>query len=82
MNKIELMMYSQPNCGLCEEAKLQLELAKEDVSFTYRTVNITEDDLLLERFQLRVPVIMYHDEIIQEGIIDFVTVTEALAKYL
>ncbi|KAA1042497.1 glutaredoxin family protein [Macrococcus equipercicus] len=82
MNKIELMMYSQPNCGLCEEAKLQLELAKEDVPFTYRTVNITEDDLLLERFQLRVPVIMYHDEIIQEGIIDFVTVTEALAKYL
>lgn len=75
---LELIMYTQPHCSLCDDAKIQLEAAREEIPFTYREIDINQDDELMERWQIRVPVITYQDVIIQEGIIDFVTVVEEL----
>ncbi|TDM12584.1 glutaredoxin family protein [Macrococcus lamae] len=80
-HELELVMYTQPNCGLCDEAKIQLEFAREEIPFSYQEVDITKDDQLLELWQIRVPVLTYNDAIIQEGIIDFVTVIEELSKF-
>ncbi|GGB00107.1 glutaredoxin family protein [Macrococcus hajekii] len=71
-----LKLYTQPNCQLCEDAKIQLGFV--ELPITYEEINITDDDDLLMDYQLRVPVLTYQDKVIQEGHIDFVTVTENL----
>lgn len=78
---IELTLFTQPNCKLCDDAKYQLDFAKEEIPFSVKEIDITHDDELMERWQLRVPVLIYQDAVIQEGSIDFVTVIEELSKY-
>ncbi|ULG72557.1 glutaredoxin family protein [Macrococcus brunensis] len=78
-HKYELKLYTQPNCSLCEEAKRQLEFV--DLDITYEEIDIIEDDELMMAYQIRVPVLTYQDKVVQEGIIDFVTVTENLEQY-
>lgn len=78
---IQLTLYTQPNCKLCDDAKYQLEFAKEEIPFKVNEVDITHDDELMELWQMRVPVLIYQDAVIQEGTIDFVTVIEELSKY-
>ncbi|TDM03704.1 glutaredoxin family protein [Macrococcus carouselicus] len=73
-----LIIYTQPGCSLCEEAKRQLNFV--DLPITYEEINITDHDELMMEYQIRVPVIVYEDQVIQEGIIDFVTVTERLEQ--
>ncbi|TDL99060.1 glutaredoxin family protein [Macrococcus brunensis] len=75
---MHLKLYTQPNCGLCEDAKRQLAFV--DGSFTYEEIDITQDDELLMTYQLRVPVLVYQDQVIQEGHIDFITVNDNLAQ--
>ncbi|UTI88600.1 glutaredoxin family protein [Mammaliicoccus sciuri] len=41
------------------------------------TINIEEDDTLLEKYMLRIPVVEYDGQVLQEGNIDFITLTEA-----
>ncbi|OFO52961.1 glutaredoxin family protein [Nosocomiicoccus sp. HMSC059G07] len=74
---MKLVLYTSPNCKLCEDAKLQLNIALEsfkDVEVS--EVDITSDDTLHERFLIRVPVVMHEEEVVQEGIIDFFTIHE------
>lgn len=78
---IEVTLYTQPDCPLCDDAEVQLGFAREEIPFTVNKVDITQDDQLMELWQLRVPVVVYQDAIIQEGNIDFVTVIEELSKY-
>lgn len=70
--------YTRPGCHLCEEARLMLKLVQEDVSFEINEVNIEEDDELHEKYMLMIPVIVYEDEIIQYGQVDYATIMEAL----
>ena len=74
---MKLVLYTSPNCKLCEDAKLQLNIALEsfkDVEVS--EVDITSDDTLHERFLIRVPVVMHEEEVVQEGSIDFFTIHE------
>ncbi|MDK6863621.1 glutaredoxin family protein [Nosocomiicoccus ampullae] len=78
---MKLVLYTSPNCKLCEDAKLQLNIALEsfkDVEVS--EVDITSDDTLHERFLIRVPVVMHKDEVVQEGIIDFFTIHEYIEE--
>ncbi|WP_414043721.1 glutaredoxin family protein [Macrococcus sp. EM39E] len=74
----ELILYIQPNCGLCEDAKIQINLAKEDVKFNIEEVNIEENEVLNTLYCLRVPVLIdrSNQKIVQEGQVDFVTIIE------
>ena len=77
---MKVQFYSRSNCPLCEEAKLMLELVKEDTSLEIEEINIEEDDELHEKYLLRIPVIMSKGEIIQEGRIDYLTLLEAFTS--
>jgi glutaredoxin len=77
---MKVQFYSRSNCPLCEEAKLMLELVKEDISLDIEEINIEEDDELHEKYLLRIPVIMSKGEIIQEGRIDYPTLLEAFTS--
>lgn len=69
---------SRPNCSLCNEGLLTMQLVKEDVEFELQIINIEEDDALHEKYMLMIPVVMYEGEVIQYGQLDYPTVLGAL----
>ncbi|MFC6039427.1 glutaredoxin family protein [Paenisporosarcina macmurdoensis] len=77
---MKVQFYSRSNCPLCEEARLMLELVKEDIYLDVEEINIEEDDELHEKYLLRIPVIESKGQIIQEGRIDYPTLLEAFTS--
>ena len=77
---MKVQFYSRSNCPLCEEARLMLELVKEDIYLDIEEINIEEDDELHEKYLLRIPVIESKGHIIQEGRIDYPTLLEAFTS--
>jgi glutaredoxin len=53
----EIVVYSKPDCCLCEEVKLQLVRLREKHEFTWQEVNILEDRGAYEKFKEEIPVI-------------------------
>ncbi|WP_227397204.1 glutaredoxin family protein [Jeotgalibacillus aurantiacus] len=72
--------YTRPNCGLCEEARLMLELVQEDVHFDIEERNIDTSDEWTEKYGLMIPVIAVDDEIVQAGQIDYMTISKRFQK--
>lgn len=77
---MKVQLYSRTNCPLCEEARLMLELVKDDINFDIEEINIEEDDELHEKYLLRIPVIESGGKVIQEGRIDYPTLLEAFTS--
>jgi glutaredoxin len=75
---VKVYLYTRPGCHLCDDARLMLKLVQEDVSFEMSEVNIEEDDELHEKYMLMIPVVVFEDEIIQYGKVDYATLLEAL----
>lgn len=75
---MKVNLYTRPGCHLCDDARLMLKLVQEDVSFEMSEVNIEEDDELHEKYMLMIPVVVFEDEIIQYGKVDYATLLEAL----
>ncbi|QBP40496.1 glutaredoxin family protein [Paenisporosarcina antarctica] len=74
---MKIRFYSRANCSLCIEAWMMLQLVKEDVHLDIEEINIEENDEIHEKYVLRIPVIEYKGEVIQEGRIDYPTLLEA-----
>ncbi|HIW38242.1 MAG TPA: glutaredoxin family protein [Candidatus Jeotgalicoccus stercoravium] len=74
---LNLTYYMRDNCQLCNEGKLQLQLALSELRdevVQLTEVNIDQDDKLQEEYMVRIPVLADGEEIIQEGMLDFVTI--------
>ncbi|TCT18786.1 glutaredoxin-like protein DUF836 [Melghiribacillus thermohalophilus] len=74
----ELHFYMRNNCPLCEEAKTLLELFHDDWSFRIIEHDIEQDDHLLERYHIKIPVIAIHEEELDASEINY----ESLEKFL
>lgn len=72
--------YSRPNCSLCEDGLVTLKLVQEDIPFQIEVINIEESDLLHQKYMLLIPVIEKDGEVIQSGIIDYVTLLDGLTE--
>lgn len=59
-----LKLYSKKNCHLCDVAKKELQ-AIEGVQF--QEIDIYENDELLEKYGLMIPVVVLGETIIQYG---------------
>lgn len=70
--------YSRPNCHLCEEGLLTLQLVKEDIDFDLQIFNIETNDELHEKYMLMIPVVEINNEIVQYGKIDYPTILEKI----
>ena len=57
-----LILYTKPECGLCDEAHGVIERVRADVPFELRVVDITEDAQLVARYGQRVPVVLVDGE--------------------
>jgi glutaredoxin len=53
----EIIIYSKPDCCLCEEVKEQLKKMQELHAFAWREVNILEDPSAYQRFKEEIPVV-------------------------
>lgn len=73
-----LTLYTRPNCHLCEEAKLMLNLVQEDFPLEYKEVNIEEDEQVHEKYMLMIPVLEQEGKILLYGNIGYADILEAL----
>jgi len=58
MAKVDVTIYSRPDCHLCDEAKVAIQAADCAGEYTLNQVNIEEDPTLLERYKNDIPVII------------------------
>lgn len=73
-----IILYTRPNCPLCDEAKMMLELVREDFPLEYAEVNIESDDALHEKYMLMIPVVEKDGEVLTYGNIGYIELLEAL----
>ncbi|MCA0986794.1 glutaredoxin family protein [Guptibacillus algicola] len=62
-----VMLYTKETCALCDEAYAILEDLQTEVDFTIETVDIYQDEALLEKFMVMIPVVEVDGEIIDYG---------------
>jgi glutaredoxin len=57
-----VVLYSKPDCHLCDIVKERLAVAREQVAFDLETVDITTRPDLWERYRERIPVVVINGE--------------------
>ena len=55
--RVQVVIYGAPDCGLCDEAKAILEPAAARLGFDLRAVDITSDPALEARHRPSIPVV-------------------------
>jgi glutaredoxin len=78
MKPIKVILYSKESCPLCEQAKEVLHMIKKEIPLSITEIDIYKNDALLEEYQIRIPVIHYDGEVIDEGVISENTVRKRL----
>jgi glutaredoxin len=53
----EIIVYSKPDCCLCDDVKEQLKKLQKLHKFDWREINILDDPADLEKFQYEIPVV-------------------------
>jgi len=66
---VKVILYSKIDCCLCENAKAILQELQTELQFEIEEIDIYEDDRLLEKYQLMIPVVEVNGEEVEYGII-------------
>jgi glutaredoxin len=53
----EIIVYSKPDCCLCDQVKRQLRELQNSHQFSWREINILDDPAAFEEFQYDIPVV-------------------------
>ncbi|MFC4387080.1 glutaredoxin family protein [Gracilibacillus marinus] len=75
---MHVIVYGKPNCSLCEDALGILTLFEEEYNLHIEEVNIYDDEILLEKYQLEIPVIEINESIVGKGKIDYDSINSFL----
>ncbi|WP_138418376.1 glutaredoxin family protein [Aquibacillus sediminis] len=75
----QVILYTKPNCPLCEDAKQLLMIIQQHASFELQEVDIYQDDALLEKYQLMIPVVHMGGKDIDYGQIDLDKIWHVIA---
>jgi glutaredoxin len=76
--KMDVIMYTKIGCPLCEKAKRVLIELQEERSFNLQEIDIYQDDSLLEKYQLMIPVVAIDGEEVAFGQIQKVEIRKRL----
>lgn len=57
MGSPEIIVYSKPDCCLCDKVKEQLKRLQQVHEFVWREINILDDPADFKRFQYEIPVV-------------------------
>jgi len=77
---MKVVLYSKEDCCLCDNAKAILQELQQEFSFQIEEVDIYKDDVLLEKYQIMIPVIEIDEEEVQCGIIQKDVIRKRLIK--
>lgn len=69
MMNMEVILYTKEECGLCQKAKQLLQELKTEYVFDLKEINIYEDEQLLEKYHLMIPVVEIEGKEVEYGII-------------
>ncbi|WP_078414247.1 glutaredoxin family protein [Priestia abyssalis] len=75
---MNVIMYTKTGCPLCEKAKQVLVELQGEYPFQLQEVDIYEDDALLEKYQLMIPVVEIDGEEVAFGQIRKVEIRKRL----
>ncbi|HWO98956.1 MAG TPA: glutaredoxin family protein [Bacillus sp. (in: firmicutes)] len=64
---MNIIMYTKTGCPLCEKGKKVLVELQEEYLFNFQEVDIYQDDALLEKYQLMIPVVVIDGEEVEFG---------------
>ncbi|MCM3714592.1 glutaredoxin family protein [Halalkalibacter oceani] len=64
---LEVELLSKTDCPLCDKAETVLEELKRDIPFTLTIIDIYQDDQLLEKYQIMIPVVRIGAEEVDFG---------------
>jgi len=56
--KVQVVLYTKPGCGLCEKMKGEMKNAGIDNLFTLEEVNIETDAELIAQYRYEIPVLL------------------------
>ncbi|QSS99541.1 glutaredoxin family protein [Pontibacillus sp. ALD_SL1] len=76
----EIILYTKKDCSLCEEAKELIETLAYDYEFVIREKDIYEEDKLIERYGLMIPVVEIDGVEVGYGKIDLFSLSNRLQK--
>lgn len=80
---MELVIYSRTVCPLCDIVKDYLEILKADIpKLSWKEIDIYKDDALLEEYQIRIPVVVYQDQVLAEGNVDFEVLKKKIYNFM
>ena len=74
----ELQVYSREGCHLCEDMLDALQQFKNELAYTIKVYDIDDDPVLLERFNVLVPVVFLRNHEIMRYQFELATLKEAL----
>ncbi|OZM56034.1 glutaredoxin [Lottiidibacillus patelloidae] len=70
--------YTKENCPLCEKGLKLLEKVQLEEPFQIEVIDIYQDDELLAKYQIKIPVIAVGEDEIDCGIISYNTLRKRL----
>jgi glutaredoxin len=62
----EVLMYSRPRCGLCDEARETILAVRGRVEFDFRELDVSGDDALELAYGIRIPVVLVDGQEVAE----------------
>jgi hypothetical protein len=74
----EVLLYSRPGCGLCDEARSVVLSERERTPFEFREVDISGDDALELEYGVRIPVVLVDGDELFEVRVDAAGFAEAI----
>jgi glutaredoxin len=76
----EVVLYTRPDCHLCDDARVILERVRAEVPFVLRELDIDRDDALLRAYLERIPVVSIDGEEAFEYFVDEADLRARLAR--
>jgi hypothetical protein len=73
------LLYSRPDCGLCEEMLRELQALPEVAGLTIDVVDVDRDAGTRQRYGHKIPVLLLGGELVCHGRLDAEEVFKALA---
>ncbi|TWI60019.1 glutaredoxin family protein [Halalkalibacter nanhaiisediminis] len=77
---IDVQVFSKVDCPLCDEAIAVMRLLQDEVEFRITVVDIYQDDSLLEKYQLMIPVVVIDGEEVDYGQVSMEKVRKRLLE--
>ncbi|MFN7252582.1 MAG: glutaredoxin family protein [Anaerobacillus sp.] len=72
--------YTKENCSLCDKGLLILERVSKEIPLEIEMVDIYQDDELLEKYQIMIPVVEINDVEVDFGILSEAKIRAFLAS--